>query len=262
MSTYSNPVHVARVPFFVAGGVILLAGGVAGVLDPAHASPAGLVGNAVMAALLFAFAGWSVFAWRRAVRVRDTRVAELLADAPGAGVLARWRLAAAEDAAGLLAMQPRYDSTGPYMAAGVLAVGFATMLGFPWAGPLVWAGGTAAAAVAAFLLFAVAGRRLRFDARPVGDVREIVIARDALVMAGRFYWLADPNEPMVSAEVVAGEHGPLLRLLIAVYDRGGPRLTPVWVPVHPGALAEARHAAAELRAAVPPRLARLAPATA
>jgi hypothetical protein len=113
--------------------------------------------------------------------------------------------------------------------------------------------GALAAAAAVHLLFR---RRLRFDARTAGDGSEIVIARDAVVLAGRFHWLRDPNERLAAAEVVESGGQPYLQIQVASLERFGASMIPIWIPVPPHRVDEARRIAAELAATVHPRLAR------
>ncbi|HEU4556525.1 MAG TPA: hypothetical protein VFS20_01705 [Longimicrobium sp.] len=260
MSTYTNPVHLARAAFLVTAGGIMLAGALGpgrdGELPAMHVG-----GAALVAAIFFSFAAHSVYAWRRARAVRAARAPALQAGAADAGVRARWRFDSVEEGRQLTAAQPRLDNVGPLLAMGVLSVAAAAMPGWPHAGLRVWLGAPVAAAAVAFVIWLLFRRQLRFDATTVGDPTEVVLAPDALLLAGRFHWLQDPNERLVGAHVEdwGPEQGPVLVLSVATYGRFGPRVTPIWLPLLPERVDEIRQIAAELSASVPPRLARLAP---
>jgi hypothetical protein len=253
MSTYTNPVHLVRAMFYTAAAGVAAAGAL-GAFAGSELHPAGL---AALAAVALFFAGYAVYGWRRATAARDALLPAMLSPggAPGAQVLAQWRVGG-DDWRELARMQPPIEQPPVYLLSGVLAVAVAALFSFPSVrspGHLATVGGALAAATVIHLLFR---RRLRFDARTAGDGSEIVIARDAVVLAGRFHWLRDPNERLAAAEVV--EHGgqAYLQLQVASVERFGASMIPIWIPVPPPRVDEARRIAAELAATVPPRLAR------
>jgi hypothetical protein len=262
MSSFASPGVLVRAGFFAAAGAIAVTGGALKLAAGARGGDLDFVfGPAVVAVIMFMFAVYLAIAWRRATAMRRSLVPAMLSPggAPGAHVLIQFRVSP-QDKAELAALQPKLGSPARHLAVGVLVISAATVFtfGFALTPVVVWI--HAAALAAALVILAAFGRRMRFDARTVGDGTEVVVARDAVLVAGRFHWLRDPNEPLIQARVVNTPGGPHLRLLLAVMGRFGPTLAPIWIPVQEGRTAEAKRAAREISAAIPPRLAAQAPA--